>query len=465
MDQPQNLTTCSNCLHKTSGDAHKLVCLVTGKTVGTDDSCESFSPGKRNSQEIAQFGFEAEKEYFSTKLYNLFAAYLIGIVLGSVFLYIGYSDPREHVVMIIVSVLVILVSAVFSVVLLYNLWKFTISELKKHGLKPSIETPGKAVGYLFIPFFNFYWVFMAMGKLPVDLNRIATARAGKTVMANELGIIISVATILSVIPVVGMVLALINMVLTPVFFILAINGVRNIPYSPGVEYVEKRDEAEPLDINTVRDYSQLFDKKKYGINLWFGLYYFVASVCSQITINVTYFIMNKISVLDYFSTSNILNLILYPLLFSLVIVILSHAIRQKVLLALLWGLTSVVVGAIPFLLLMMRDYDYYNQYFFSKGYLVQIITNFLSAVLFIGSISIFIRLYGLKLWSILLSIAIPSIITNSVFYIAGYLLEGKFNFNILTLVGFVVHLLFFSIAIYFAFYQYVQRTNRAVPEG
>ncbi len=460
MDQPQNLTTCSNCLHNTSGDAHKLVCLVTGKTVGTDDSCESFSPARRNSQEIAQFGFEAEKEYFSTKLYNLFAAYLIGIILGSVFLYIGYSDPREHVVMIVVSALVILASAVFSMMLLYNLWKFIISELKKHGHKPSIETPGKAVGYLFIPLFNFYWVFMAIGKLPVDLNRISITRTGKNVMANELGIILCITTLLSVVPVLGMVLALVNLVLMPVFYILAINGIKNIPYSAGEEYYEKKQAEEPLDINSIRDYSQFFDKAKYGINFWFGVYYFLATISTQIVINVFYFVSNKISLLQYFSLSNMVNLLVYPLLTSLFLVMFSHAIRNKLLLSFVWGVCHVAISIIPFAFLLLKGNEYYNEYVFSKKFLNYMSTNFISAILFIFSIVIFIRLYGLKLWTILLAIAVPSILTNMVFYIAGYLLEGKFDFNMTGLVGVTVHILLFSAGVYFGLYQYVEGTKK-----
>jgi GYF domain 2 len=36
-------------------------------------------------------------------------------------------------------------------------------------------TPGKAVGMLFIPFFNIYWMFVAIAGLPKDWNRIVAA--------------------------------------------------------------------------------------------------------------------------------------------------------------------------------------------------------------------------------------------------------------------------------------------------
>jgi hypothetical protein len=301
-----------------------------------------------------------------------------------------------------------------------------------------------------------------LGKLPVDLNRIAIARTGKTVIVNELGIIISVVTILSVIPVVGPLLALINMVFTPVFFFQAINGVKNIPYASGTKYIKEEKPAEPLDINSIRDYSQLFNKKQYGVNYMFGLYYFGATLCSQLIMNIIYFVVNDISLLSYFSTSNIINLILYPFLFSLMLVILSHAIRKKVLLALVWGLTSVIIGSVSFLILMMKNYDAYSQFFFSKNNLIQVITNFLSSVLFIVSIVLFIRWYGLKFWSILLSIAIPSVLTHLFYYTAAYFLNEKFDLKVTGLVGLTVHILLFSVAVYFGLYQYVQQTKRDV---
>ncbi len=36
-------------------------------------------------------------------------------------------------------------------------------------------TPGKAVGFLFIPFFNIYWFFVAINGLPKDWNRIVSS--------------------------------------------------------------------------------------------------------------------------------------------------------------------------------------------------------------------------------------------------------------------------------------------------
>jgi hypothetical protein len=54
-------------------------------------------------------------------------------------------------------------SAALQYILLYKFWKIIQDGFAK-------TTPGKAVGYSFIPFFNFYWLFIAMGSLAGELN-------------------------------------------------------------------------------------------------------------------------------------------------------------------------------------------------------------------------------------------------------------------------------------------------------
>jgi len=55
-------------------------------------------------------------------------------------------------------------STVLDFILLYNFWK-TIQDGR------ASTTPGKAIGFLFIPFFNLYWVFRALYGLARDQNR------------------------------------------------------------------------------------------------------------------------------------------------------------------------------------------------------------------------------------------------------------------------------------------------------
>lgn len=57
---------------------------------------------------------------------------------------------------------------VFQMILTYRAW-----ELVQDGRQRT--TPGRAVGFLFIPFFNLYWLFVAKHGLAKELNRFIDA--------------------------------------------------------------------------------------------------------------------------------------------------------------------------------------------------------------------------------------------------------------------------------------------------
>ena len=45
-------------------------------------------------------------------------------------------------------------------------------------------TPGKAVGFCFIPIFSLYWIFVGIAGLPKQINRIAELRAAPDAKIN-----------------------------------------------------------------------------------------------------------------------------------------------------------------------------------------------------------------------------------------------------------------------------------------
>jgi hypothetical protein len=161
-------------------------------------------------------------------LYLGIVALIIGIFLLYSFSFEGtyYSAGR---IISLIGFISILIANIYSLVLLYRLWKFTIAESKMNELKPSIETPGKAIGYLFIPFFDLYWIFIAFGKLPKNLNAIANAKGIKEMMSESIGTVLAVLVILSIIPVIGYLTALIAAwIILPVFYWNAINFCEKI---------------------------------------------------------------------------------------------------------------------------------------------------------------------------------------------------------------------------------------------
>jgi hypothetical protein len=66
--------------------------------------------------------------------------------------------------LLILTIPLCMVALVFDCIMHYRCWD---------ALSPSQRrtTPGKAVGFLFIPFYNFYWVFVSYRGLAIDLGR------------------------------------------------------------------------------------------------------------------------------------------------------------------------------------------------------------------------------------------------------------------------------------------------------
>ena len=84
--------------------------------------------------------------------------------------------------------------------LLYYLW----SAVQPYAPR---TTPGKAVGFLFIPFFNLYWQFISYYNLSIDLNRVLKEK-GRTIRTSE-GLALSSCILNIVFPLVGTILMLI----------------------------------------------------------------------------------------------------------------------------------------------------------------------------------------------------------------------------------------------------------------
>lgn len=112
---------------------------------------------------------------------------------------------------LIAGVPVIIASTVLSSILLYHLWS-----LIQDGTART--TPGKAVGFCFIPIFGFYWYFVAYYGLAKDMNFYVVQRGIPAKPMNEqlvlVGVILLVA---SLIPFIGILASLGGSVVFAVF--------------------------------------------------------------------------------------------------------------------------------------------------------------------------------------------------------------------------------------------------------
>jgi uncharacterized membrane protein len=106
---------------------------------------------------IPQVTLSSLKSIFTWCIILLIIANL-GSILST---FTGTSDATT--VLACANSLFAIVGGILLFVFLYKLWKMI-----QDGYAST--TPGKAIGYLFIPFFNYYWIFKAVLGLSIDMN-------------------------------------------------------------------------------------------------------------------------------------------------------------------------------------------------------------------------------------------------------------------------------------------------------
>jgi hypothetical protein len=79
---------------------------------------------------------------------------------------------------IVIGIFTAIAAGVLSYILLYRFWQV----IQDGNVR---TTPGKAVGYSFIPFFNFYWIFPSINGLAQDMNRYCRERSIAAPVINE----------------------------------------------------------------------------------------------------------------------------------------------------------------------------------------------------------------------------------------------------------------------------------------
>jgi hypothetical protein len=91
-------------------------------------------------------------------------------------------------------------TAVIFAIVVYRMW----AQIQDGHAR---TTPGQAVGFLFIPFFNLYWMFVAMYGLSKDINAyIDRHRLPVRPVSEGLGLTNVIMLVLSLVPFVGLLL-------------------------------------------------------------------------------------------------------------------------------------------------------------------------------------------------------------------------------------------------------------------
>jgi hypothetical protein len=103
-------------------------------------------------------------------------------------------------------------SCVLGVIYLYRAW----AAIQGH---PQVEsTPGKAVGFMFIPLFSLYWIFIAYGKWAKQYNEFVRINQlqGAPAVSEGLFLTMCICTAASIIPLVNYIAMLPQLVVGPI---------------------------------------------------------------------------------------------------------------------------------------------------------------------------------------------------------------------------------------------------------
>ena len=91
--------------------------------------------------------------------------------------------------LIVIGLIPLIISIVYCCMLHYQLWKLISKEIAR-------TTPGKAVGFQFIPFFNFYWYFVTYYGLCQDMNDTLVRRGIQCQVSEGLGMTYAILSVI-----------------------------------------------------------------------------------------------------------------------------------------------------------------------------------------------------------------------------------------------------------------------------
>lgn len=135
------------------------------------------------------------------------AMLLVGIGFVAAMGSTSQSGAESALGIILLAYVPMLAAAVIFLIMIYKMWA-AIQDGQAR------TTPGKAVGFLFIPFFNIYWAFQAIWGWAQDYNKYI-ARHGRNLPPVPEGLFLTyiILCFTAIIPFIGMLLVLVNIVI------------------------------------------------------------------------------------------------------------------------------------------------------------------------------------------------------------------------------------------------------------
>ncbi len=145
---------------------------------------------------------------------------MISVTGGLLLLNLGRRDQQTMAAVLLVLALpALLIEIAAMIVLIVRMWGAIRGEHAR-------TTPGLAIGLAFVPFFNLYWGFQVYWGWTVDYNNhVAAHGLDAPRMPQGLAMTLCILMLFSIIPFVGIVAGLVNMVLLIVFVSCVCDGI------------------------------------------------------------------------------------------------------------------------------------------------------------------------------------------------------------------------------------------------
>jgi hypothetical protein len=164
--------------------------------------------------------------YVGTLLVTYGIAFVVSaaVILFMQFKVWGHDDAVPSLLSLLIAGLLLVYGMVIFSILIYRMW----AAIQDGHAR---TTPGKAVGFLFIPFFNLYWVFQALPGYATDYNRYLERNSlNNPKLPRGLFITYVILDFAALIPFVGLLLVLINFVIALSMVSKVCNAVNVLPH-------------------------------------------------------------------------------------------------------------------------------------------------------------------------------------------------------------------------------------------
>ena len=173
--------------------------------------------------------------FLGSYLGGTIAAWIIGWVVWSYSwiyydwtYYDSYYDVEEPAWWLILPLLLIIPIAIFVFVVVCVFIHKAWASIQDGHVRTG---PCKALGFLFIPFFNFYWIFQAVWGFAVDFNKYVTRNnvSAAPRLPEGLFLAYSILYVAAIIPFVGIAIGIANFIIGAILISKVCDAVNALP--------------------------------------------------------------------------------------------------------------------------------------------------------------------------------------------------------------------------------------------